>query len=248
MNKIIKFFLKNNNSFKESFYISEIYDKDSFDQAKNSLENKKVVFGNFLNEYNIWVNFCIIPKHSPYTFLYKSFNGEEPSYELRDFIKNITGDYYNEKINKVDISKSHELSEINAIENTKIMIQQIQQNKNKFINNFENFNNFFKGDKKRKEELKYNIYPEEFIKSFYDEIKVKINSSRISMCLFKYFYLDEIKDFSINIEFLNKIYYILKDYKEIDIKEKEILKDEYNDLKDIYEKNKKKEENKINWN
>ena len=240
INKIINYNLKNNN---ESFYISEIYDQNIFDKAKNALENKKVVFGNLLNQYNIWVSFCIIPKHSPYTFLYKSSNGEDPSYKLKDFIKNITGDYYTEKINKKDININSELSEVNAIENTKIMIQQIQKNKNEFINNFETYNGFFKGDIIQKKELKNNIYPEEYIKSFYNEIKSKLNSSRISIVLFKSFFVDEQN--TINIQYLNKIQEILANHEEIYKKEQEILNNEYKTIKNVHEQYKKKEENKL---
>ena len=55
--------------------ISDIYSKKVFDKTKNALENKKIVFGKFLNNNNIWTSFCLIPRQSPYTFLYKSYKG-----------------------------------------------------------------------------------------------------------------------------------------------------------------------------
>ena len=243
MNKIINYNL--NKILKDSYYISEIYDKNIFDQAKKALENRKIVFGNFLNDYNIWVSFCLIPKHSPYTFLYKSSNGENPSYDLKDFVKNITGDYYIEKINKININNNEELTEVDAIENVKIMIQEIQKDKNEFINNFEKFNNFYTGTKNNKEELKYKIYPTEYVKSLYNEIKIKTNSTRISLGLFKYYYLDREKNNPIIIEYLDKIYEILMNNKEIENQEKDILKQEYDKIKNVYEQNKINEEEKL---
>ena len=175
MNKIIKYFLKNSKYNNDSYYISDIYSKKVFDKTKNALENKKIVFGNFLTNNNIWTSFCLIPRQSPYTFLYKSYKGEIPSIELRNFVKEITGNYYIEKINKFQNKNSNELSEVDAIENTKIMIQQIQKNKNEFINNFESFKQFFNGNLKDKENLKKIKHPEEYIKSFYKESNHKIN-------------------------------------------------------------------------
>ena len=243
MNRIINYNLSN--ILKDSFYISEIYDKNIFDQAKKALENRKIVLGNYLNDYNIWVSFCLIPKHSPYTFLYKSSNGEDPSYELKDFVKNITGDYYIEKINKKNINNSEELTEVDAIENIKIMFKQIQENKNEFINDFEKFNNFYAGNKSNKEELKYKIYPTEYIKSLYNSFKIKTNSTRISLGLFKYYYLDKEKNNPIIIEYLNKIHEILMNYNEIENQEKDILKQEYDKIKNAYKTNKINEEEKL---
>ena len=242
MNKIIKYFLKNSKYNNDSYYISDIYSKKVFDKTKNALENKKIVFGNFLNNNNIWTSFCLIPRQSPYTFLYKSYKGEIPSIELRNFVKEITGNYYIEKINKFQNKNSNELSEVDAIENTKIMIQQIQKNKNEFINNFESFKQFFNGNLKEKENLKKIKHPEEYIKSFYKESNHKINSSKISLGIFKYFFLEENKSDNLDIKSLNKIYEILMNNNDISEKEKEILKQEYNDINAIYEKNKLREE------
>ena len=222
--------------------ISDIYSKKVFDKTKNALENKKIVFGKFLNNNNIWTSFCLIPRQSPYTFLYKSYKGEIPSIELRNFVKEITGNYYIEKINKFQNKNSNELSEVDAIENTKIMIQQIQKNKNEFINNFESFKQFFNGNLKEKENLKKIKHPEEYIKSFYKESNHKINSSKISLGIFKYFFLEENKSDNLDIKSLNKIYEILMNNNDISEKEKEILKQEYNDINAIYEKNKLREE------
>ena len=245
MNKIINYNLNKSNISKDLYYISEIYDKKNFDQAKNALENKKIVLGNFQNRDNNWTSFSITPRHSPYTFLYKSSNGEEPSYELEEFVKNITGNYYNKKINKLNINNTEELTEVNAIENIKIMIQEIEKNKNEFIKNFEKLNNFYTDTKKNKEELKYKIYPNEYIKSLYNEMKIKTNSTRVSLGLFKYYYLDNEKNNPIVIEYLNKIYEILMNNNEIEDKEKDILKKEYNQIQNVYEQYKINEEEKI---
>ena len=131
---------------------------------------------------------------------------------------------------------------MDAIENTKIMIQQIQKNKNEFINNFESFKQFFNGNLKEKENLKKIKHPEEYIKSFYKESNHKINSSKISLGIFKYFFLEENKSDNLDIKSLNKIYEILMNNNDISEKEKEILKQEYNDINAIYEKNKLREE------
>ena len=185
---------------------------------------------------NFWDCFFIIPNNNSNYFLYKSSDGKIPSEKLKDYINQITNNNYVIKINKNIENEKNELSEIEAIENTKIIMEQIQNNKNNFINNFENFKNFFKEKKKIQLDKKKNEFPEDFIKGCYDDLKKRHNNSRISLGLFEYYYLNE--DKQIEIEFLDKIYEILKNYDQINNEEKKILEKEYNDLKQDYLKKK----------
>ena len=185
---------------------------------------------------NFWDCFFIIPNNNSNYFLYKSSDGKIPSEKLKDYINQITNNNYVIKINKNIENDKNELSEIDAIENTKIIMEQIQNNKNNFIDNFENFKNFFKEKKKIKLDKKKNEFPEDFIKGCYDDLKKRHNNSRISLGLFEYYYLTE--DKQIEIEFLDKLYEILKNYEQINKEEKKILEEEYNDLKQDYLKKK----------
>lgn len=168
----------------EYFYIKDIYNKKQVDEAKKALEEKKSIFGNFLNDNNNWNSYCLIPRRSPYTFLYKSFNGEEPSNELINFVKDTTGDYYIQKVNKFSKNNKKEYSDIDAIENTKIMMQQIVENKEEFIQKFEQFDKFCDKNIIEKEKLKKNIFPIIYIKSIYNQIKKKLRIKEFLMvCL-----------------------------------------------------------------
>ena len=147
MEKIVKFNSKKYQIFNNSYYISDFDTIENFNNAKMALKNGKIVVGNF-NENNYWDCFFIIPNNNSNYFLYKSSDGKIPSEKLKDYINQITNNNYVIKINKNIENDKNELSEIDAIENTKIIMEQIQNNKNNFIDNFENYKNFFKEKKK----------------------------------------------------------------------------------------------------
>ena len=87
------------------------------------------------------------------------------------FVKNITNSNFIPKINKSTENKGFQFSDVDAIENLKIILEKISTDKINFINCFEIYNGFYKDSNKKKEDKKQNIYPEQYIRSFYDEIK-----------------------------------------------------------------------------
>ena len=246
MEKIINFHSKKYKIFDDSYYVSN-FDLNKEEQAKQALENRKIVFGNFF-EKNLWDCFFIIPDENSNVFLYKSSKGNNPRNKLINFLKKITNNNYELKINKNVENNKNDLTEIDAIENTKIIMEQIQNDKNNFIHNFENFDMFFKQEIKIKLEKKKNEYPEDFIKSYYDDLKKnftkKFETPKITLGLFDYYFINEKK---IEKDFLDKIYNILKNYNQIDDEEKKDLEKQYNNLLEVYYKY-KYEENEDNSN
>jgi hypothetical protein len=69
-------------------------------------------------------------------------------------------------------------------------------------------------------------------------MKKRYKSSHISLGLFKQYFTNQEKRNEIEFDFLNEIYDILINYSEIDNKEKDILRKEYQDIKNIYYKEK----------
>ncbi len=237
MKKIAKFDLKKYRDKLDFYYISDLENHKSLEKLKNYLDNKKIVFGNYYNSENkSWDSFSIIPNNSNFILLYKSSSGKNPPEKFMTFFKNKIGNNYEAKINKKIENSENKFSEVDAIENIKIMIDEISKNKNNFIKDFTNFNNFYKEDKEKKKEKKEKIYPKTFIKSVYDSKKKRNKSSRISLGLFKEFFINQEKEDEIELDFFNQIYDILINYDEIDNKEKEILKKEYQDIKNSYYK------------
>ena len=154
---------------------------------------------------------------------------------MKQKIKLTKNGKYVAKINKIVQKKEKGLSEVDAIENGKIIIEQIEKNKKEFVDKFEKYTDFYNEDKEIKEKIKQKTYPEQYIMGLYDEIKKGNNNAlRISIIFFKNYFLNEDKDNEIDIEFLNKIYNILLNYNNIDEKEKEILKKEYGEILNVY--------------
>ena len=237
MKKIAKFDSKKYRNKLDFYYISDLENQKNLKKLKNYLNNKKIVFGNYYNSENkSWDSFSIIPNNSNFILLYKSSSGKNPPEKFMTFFKNKIGNNYEAKINKKIKNSESKFSEVDAIENIKIMIEEISKNKNNFIKDFTNFNNFYKEDKEKKKEKKEKIYPKTFIKSVYDSKKKRNKSSRISLGLFKEFFINQEKEDEIELDFFNQIYDILINYDEIDNKEKEILKKEYQDIKNSYYK------------
>ena len=232
----LKYIYNINNKKDDYYYIKDINNKKSIKKAKEKLKNNKIILGNYCNKNNIWDSYCIIPYNNSNIFLYKSPEGKNPSRKVVDAVQEITEGEYISKINKLITKKEKELSEVDAIENNKIMMGQIECNKDEFINNFEKYSKFYNKDKEAKEKIKQKIYPEEYIKGLYNEIKKRNNTLRISIIFFKNYFLNEEKENEIDIDFLNQIYYILLNFEQIDDKEKEILKDEYSEIINIYNK------------
>ena len=246
MKRINQYNINKNNKKDDFYYIKDISNEKYINKAKEKLLKNKIIFGNNYNERNMWDNFYIIPFNGSSIFLYKSPDGKNPSGKLVDVIQEITGGGYTTKINSTVQKKEKLLTEVDAIENNKIIMKEIESNKNDFINGFEKYSKFYNEDKEIKEKVKQKLYPEEFIKGLYDEIKKRNNTLRISIVFFRYYFLNEEKDYEIDIEFLNQIYNILLNYDIIDDKEKEILKKEYTEIinvyNNVYAEIKKKEE------
>ena len=237
MKKIINYHLdemKSNKGTKnEYYYMKNLENKKSIEKAETKLNKEnKIIVGNVQND-NTWDSFCVVPHNNSKYFLYKSNDGNQPPKKLVNKIQEITGGY----VPKINISKNEkdkEFSEVNAIENNKIMIDQIEDDKSKFVNDFENFMNFYDENRETKLEKKQKSYPEEYIKGLYNEVSRRNNSNRISIVLFNIYFLNEDRDNEIDLEFLKKLHDILINYNKIGNDEKEILKKEYNDIIDVY--------------
>ena len=240
MKRINKYEFNKNNKKEDYYYISDINKDKYIKKAKEKLEKNKIIIGNYCNENNIWDNYCLLIYNNSIYFLYKSADGNNPSDKLIDLIKKIAGNNYVTKINKISYIKDKELSEVDAIENNKIILNEIKNNSKGFLDNFEKYSNFFNKSKDIKENIKQNIYPEEFIISIYNEIKKRNNTLRISLIFFKIYFLNKEKDNEIDIDFLKKIFNILLNYNEINEEEKNILKKEYSEIISLY-KNKYQE-------
>ena len=218
-------------------YISNIYSKD-IEIIKKSIENNKILlFNNYDNDNNIWDSSCIIPNEDYLIILYKNSNGHNFSEKITNLFQNNIGYNCILKINQETENTTNENSEVYAIENINIMINEISKNIKQFINNFDYYEGFFKDENDENNDILYKIkkiYPEIFIKSIYDNIKKRNNSTRISLGLFKYYFMNQQNE--INIKFFENIFNILINYEEIDQKEKNILKQEYQEIKDIMKK------------
>ena len=233
MKRIVNHQINKKNKNNEYYYLKDINDSKNINQAKENFDNKRVILGNYFNN-NIWDNYCILPYNNSNIFLYKSPEGKNPPENLINAVKEITGGGYIEKVNKTIQKKEKLLTEVDAIENDKIIMEEIGKNKKEFVDKFEKYSNFYNETKEIKERIKQNTYPEEYIKGLYDEIKDRNNSIRISIIFFRHYFLEEENDNEINIDFLNKIYNILLNYNQIEAKEKEILKKEYEDILNVY--------------
>ena len=236
--KIVNFNLKDKKDVIDFKYLCNSNEDMLLNELNNINDKNKIIFGNFFDEINqSWSSFSLIPNNNSYLFLFKDSKGRNPPDQLLNFVKKYTNNNYISKINKKIENKSSKYSEVDAIENIKIIVEEICQNKDDFIKNFENFS-FFKEDQKKKEDMKKNIYPNEFIKSEYDEIKERNNTTRIPIGLFSYYFTDRENKNRIDIDFLNKIYEILQNYDEISKEEKKLLKEEYNRINDQHFRNK----------
>ena len=235
MKRIINHQINKKNKNNDYYYLKDINNHNNINKAKENLSNKKVILGNYFNDNNgIWDNYCILSFNNSNVFLYKSPEGNNPPENLVNAIQEITGGGYIAKINKTKQKNEKLLTDVDAIENDKIIMEEIEKNKKDFINKFEKYSKFYNETKEIKEKIKQNTYPEEYIKGLYDEIKNRNNALRISIIFFRHYFLDEENDNEINIEFLNKIYNILLNYNQIEQKEKDILNKEYNDILDVY--------------
>ena len=230
--KIIKYNIRSNDKLKDYFYYFLNINKD-INKIKEKINNNKIILGNYLNENNMLDSFCLYPYNNTIIFLlFKSQEGKEPSKKLINIIKKISNLKIIIKINKTYQNKDIKLTEIYAIENIKIMITQLNKDKNNFLIDFEKLK--FNKEYKNIEDIKTRIYPEEYIIETYEEMKERNNSMRISLILFSFYFINKEKENEINIEFLKQIYEILMNYNKINIKEKKILKNEYFDLLNIY--------------
>ena len=236
--KIVNFNLKGKRDVIDFKYLCDSNEDMLLNELNNINDRNKIIFGNFFDEINqSWSSFSLIPNNNSYLFLFKDSRGRNPPDQLLNFIKKYTNNNYICKINKKIENKSSKYSEVDAIENIKIIVKEICEDKDDFVKNFENFS-FFKEDQKKKEDMKKNIYPNEFIKAEYDEMKERNNTTRIPIGLFSYYFTDRENKNRIDIDFLNKIYEILQNYDEINKEEKKLLKEEYNLINDQHFRNK----------
>ena len=230
MNKIINYKMKKLG--RKYYYISDFYEKRNLINFSKAVKNKKIIFGNFFDK-KIWNTFCLFPNLGYYFLLYKTSSPLKTiPKELINFINEIIKSNYIVKINKGNTKFYSELSEVDAIENIKIMFAHIKDYN--FAENFENFSFFFNETKKAKEQYKRNIYPKDYIKSLYDEKKEKYKTSRIGLGLFKDLYLNKKKNNEIDFMYFDGIYEVLLNYEEIDKEEKEILTKEYNEIRNSF--------------
>ena len=238
MKKVAKYYLKK--IIKDDFfYISDLENHKSIEKMKIFVKNKKNIYGNCFNDENkTWDTFCLVLNEGNYIFLYKSSIGNYPSEKLKNLIKCTLNKNYYSKINIIKDNDENKFTEVDSIENIKIIAQKLVNNDTIFFENFETYKNFYKESNNKKLDKKKEIYPKVYIKSVYNSLKKINNSSRISLGLFKKYYLDFEKEGGIEIEFLKNIYQILINSDEIDNKEKNIIKKEYNDIISVYYKNK----------
>ena len=218
----------------EYYYVKNIENEKSIKKAETKLNKEnKVIIGNVYKNNEVWDSYCIVPVNNSKYFLYKSNDGSNPDKNLVNKIQEIAGGGI-PKINISNSSNEKEFSEVNAIENNKIMINQIEEDKNKFVENFESFNNFYNESRENKLNKKKKEYPEEFIRGLYKEMTRRNNTKRISVVLFANYYLNEDKDNEIDLEFLKKLYDILMNFNDISNEEKDILRKEYNNIIEVY--------------
>ena len=225
---------KNNRNKNEYYYLKTMESDKSIKRAERKLnEENKIIVGNVCNDNNAWNSYCIVPHNNSKYFLYKSNDGSKPSKDLVNKIQQLTGGYV-PKINNSNSGSETDFSEVNAIENDKIMIDQIEEDKEKFVDNFEYFSKFYNESRENKLNKKQQSYPKEYIKGLYNEIARRNNTKRISVVLFDKYFLNENKDNEIDLEFLKKLNDILLNFDDISNEEKQILTKEYNDIIDVY--------------
>ena len=238
MKKIINNHIDENKKKKENkndyYYVKNLDTKKAIRKAESKLNKENtIIIGNVYNDNDVWDSYCVVPCNNSKYFLYKSNDGNQPPKKLVNQIHQLTGGYV-PKINISNKMNEKELSEVNAIENNKIIINQIEEDKTKFVENFEYYSDFFNENRENKLNKKQKSYPEEYIRGLYNEIARRNNTTRISIALFNRYFLNEKKDDEIDLEFLKKLYEILINYNDISNDEKEILKKEYKDIIDVY--------------
>ena len=255
MKKIINNHIDDNKKKKgnknDYYYMKNLDNKKAMKKAETKLNKENtIIVGNVYNDNKVWDSYCVIPCNNSKYFLYKSNDGNQPPKKLVNQIQELTGGYV-PKINISNKMNEKELSEVNAVENNKIMINQIEDDKVKFVDSFESYSNFYNESRENKLNKKQKSYPEEYIRGLYNEIARRNNTTRISVVLFNRYFLNEKKDNEIDLEFLKKLYEILMNYNDINNDEKEILKKEYKDIIDVYNnvyhliKQKEEEEQKV---
>ena len=228
---------KNKRNKNEYYYIKDMENEKYIRKAETKLNKEnKIIIGNVYKDNEVWDSYCIVPLNNSKYFLYKSNDGSKPDKNIVNKIQELTGGC----IPKINVSNSEnqknekEFSDVNAIENNKIIINQIEQDKNKFVDNFESFGNFYNESRENKLNKKKKEYPEEFIRGLYKEISLRNNTQRISVVLFAKYFLNENKDNEIDLEFLKKLYDILMNFNDIRNEEKDILRKEYNNIIEVY--------------
>ena len=239
LDNICNYYLDNKkNTLKDCYFISDFDDNYNIDLAKDIIKNNKILFGNYLKSKSNCYNFCIIPNNNKNLVLvHESGEDKNNLNDLNNLLKSIIENKYDLRINKKNNNKEktdENLLMIENIENNNIIMNEIANNKEKFIKNFEKYSDFCNSDNEKLNDVKKNKYPEYFIKGEYLSYKKTLNCDRISIGLFHSYYEDEKKNNEINFEFLSKLYKILKGWDYINDYEKEQLKKEYNDIKDKY--------------
>ena len=225
---------KNNRNKNEYYYVKTMESEKSIKRAETKLnQENKIIIGNVSNYNNVWNSYCIVPHNNSKYFLYKSNDGSKHSNDLVNKIQQLTGGYV-PKINNSNSGSSTDFSEVNAIENDKIMIDQIEEDKEKFVDNFEYFSKFYDESRENKLNKRQQSYPKEYIKGLYNEIARRNNTKRISVVLFDKYFLNENKDNEIDLEFLKKLNDMFLNFEDITDEEKKILTKEYNDILDVY--------------
>ena len=181
MKKIGKYNLKKIN-LSNYYFISDLDNLKNLKKMGTFLKNKKLILGNDYNkEKQTWTCFCIIPDSKNFIVLFKSSNGNYPSEKFKNVLRNILGANYIMKINKIKENNDNKFSEVDAIENIKIMAQELSNNFDEFLKNFEIYSKFYNEDKTKKLNKKKNIYPVQFIRYIYNSIKKRNNKSLISL-------------------------------------------------------------------
>ena len=237
MKKIGKYNLKKIN-LSNYYFISDFDNQKNLKKIRKFLKNKKLILGNEFNKENkTWISFCIIPDSNNFIVLFKSSNGDYPSENFKNVLTNILGTNYIIKKNIIKENNDNKFSEVDTIENIKIIAQELSNNFNEFLKNFENYSKFYNENKNKKLYKKKKIYPVQFIRYIYNSIKKRNNNSLISLGLFQNYFINQNRGNEIEIEFLKQIYQILINYKEINNKEKEILTKQYEEISELYYKN-----------
>lgn len=151
ISKIVQFHLKNEKEKLNCHYIRDSEIKLLLNEAKNNIQNNNIILGNFYDKKNkLWSCFSLIKKVNTNYFLYKCSNGTNPPENLLNFIKKFTNNNYICKVNKICDNNNNKYSDIDSIENIEIIYKELIKDEDKFIQNFENYKLFFKGDNIKK--------------------------------------------------------------------------------------------------